>query len=88
MEKKQQTTDAYQDDDVNTLPIVVSNDDFQQCLVDINGVVEEVPNSLLRRSAKPIVENEEEKEEDEYEGEEEEDEYEREEDIYEDIDSN
>jgi hypothetical protein len=65
VEKKQQTTDAYQDDDANTLPIVVSNDDFQQCLVDVNGVAEEVPNSLLRRSAKPIVEDDDDDEEEE-----------------------
>jgi hypothetical protein len=96
--KNHETIYAYQDDDdVHQQPIVVSNDDFHQCLVDINGEEEEVPISLLKQLA--LLEEEEEEEkgvdeeedewEEEWEWEEDEDEGEdEEEEVYGDTDSN
>ncbi|KAK2395909.1 hypothetical protein QL285_057599 [Trifolium repens] len=84
------------DDDVHQQPIVVSNDDFHQCLVDINGE-EEVPISLLKQLAlleekeeeEKGVDEEEDEWEEEWEWEEDEDEGEdEEEEVYGDTDSN
>ncbi|WJX28589.1 hypothetical protein P8452_17287 [Trifolium repens] len=95
--KNHETIYAYQDDDdVHQQPIVVSNDDFHQCLVDINGE-EEVPISLLKQLAlleekeeeEKGVDEEEDEWEEEWEWEEDEDEGEdEEEEVYGDTDSN
>jgi hypothetical protein len=96
--KNHETIYAYQDDDdVHQPPIVVSNDDFHQCLVDINGEEEEVPISLLKQLAlleekeeeEKGVDEEEDEWEEEWEWEEDEDEGEdEEEEVYGDTDSN
>lgn len=46
---KPETNDAYQDDDVQQVPINIVNDDFQLSLVDTTGVPEDVPISLLNQ---------------------------------------
>jgi flagellar motility protein MotE (MotC chaperone) len=37
-----ETNDAYQDDDIQHVPIIVSNDDLQQSLVDIAAIAEDI----------------------------------------------
>ncbi|KAJ1424649.1 Transposase-associated domain [Sesbania bispinosa] len=44
-----ETNDAYQDDYVQQMPLIVANDDLQQSFVDSAGVVEEVSVSLLNQ---------------------------------------
>ncbi|KAJ1424617.1 hypothetical protein SESBI_11573 [Sesbania bispinosa] len=41
--------DGQQDDDVQQMPIIVTNDDLEERLVDTTGVAEEVPISLLNQ---------------------------------------
>lgn len=67
-----ETTHAYQDDAEQQMPVFVSDDDFQQCIVDTNGVEEVVPISVLDQLDLDIEEQydefeEEEEEEDDYE---------------------
>lgn len=60
-----ETTFSHQDDDVHQIAIVVSNDDFRECHVDINGIGEEVSISLLKQLERKDEDEEEEEEEDE-----------------------
>jgi hypothetical protein len=77
-----ETTHAYQDDAEQQMPVFVSDDDFQQCIVDTNGVEEEVvPISVLDQLDLEIEEQYDEFEEEEEDYEEEEVEVEVEEEI-------
>ncbi|XP_057436487.1 uncharacterized protein LOC130728921 [Lotus japonicus] len=39
--------DVYQDDDVETIPAIIANDDLEESLVDISGVGEELPPNQM-----------------------------------------
>ena len=47
--KKQEVDDPYQEDEITAIPLVVTNDDLQQSLVDEAGPIEEVERMSLNQ---------------------------------------